>query len=217
MVDVAHPVREQDAKVVAEGHSTIAETVEEIRCLHDRWEKSENYKKWLEAQSAEEREKYGPPEMYRRDLQGANLLHANLRGAKLSPLFLGGKDLNLAGASDLRGANLTGADLRGARLRGAKLQGADLENAKLTEADLCYANLQGDSNADRSGVCERANADPRHAHGPKALSESGSHQVRADLQDPRAGCSRALSALHSPPHTFVDSRRLYGTASISRL
>ncbi|HYY12514.1 MAG TPA: pentapeptide repeat-containing protein [Kineosporiaceae bacterium] len=59
----------------------------------------------------------------RRDLRGAVLVGADLRGA------------DLRGAS-LRGAVLVGADLRGARLERADLTGADLRGARVDEGGL---------------------------------------------------------------------------------
>jgi hypothetical protein len=62
------------------------------------------------------------------DLSGANLIYANLRGAKLNN-------------ADLDDANLLGANLSGADLRRANLTGANLCNANLFNTDLSNANL----------------------------------------------------------------------------
>ncbi|NDU76136.1 pentapeptide repeat-containing protein [Actinomadura sp. DSM 109109] len=59
----------------------------------------------------------------RRDLRGADLLGARLKGADLR-------------GADLRGALLIAADLRGADLRVADVTGADLRDADLRGADL---------------------------------------------------------------------------------
>lgn len=63
------------------------------------------------------------------DLQGANLLGANLKG------------INLIGA-DLRAANLSKADLRKANLQAADLSEANLQEADFSKANLQWANLQ---------------------------------------------------------------------------
>jgi hypothetical protein len=84
----------------------------------------------------------------RRDIQSIDLAAAELRGAILVLVQLGGAVLtsadlgraDLRGAS-LRGATLTGADLRGAILIGAVLVGADLRGADLTGADVRGADL----------------------------------------------------------------------------
>jgi hypothetical protein len=65
----------------------------------------------------------GDPRRKERDLRGALLVGADLRGA------------DLRGAS-LRGAVLVGADLRGARLERADLTGADLRGARVDPATL---------------------------------------------------------------------------------
>lgn len=109
----------------------------------DAWEKSNEYEQWIKAQARADKERYGPPEMYRRNLRDADLTDADLRGAKLSAPYPGGGALHLEDASDLRGAHLTRANLQGARLRGVDLRGAFLEDANLSEADLCYAKLHG--------------------------------------------------------------------------
>ena len=78
---------------------------------------------------------------------GANLVKANLGGAKLAGENLNGAKLRgatLTGA-DLGYANIRGADLRGADLGGAQLFGADLRGAILDRADLRGAKLQGAS------------------------------------------------------------------------
>ena len=68
-----------------------------------------------------------------RDVNGTQVLAANLEGADLS-----GADLRYA---NLRRANLSGANLQNARLDHANLPGADLTNADLRGADLSGANL----------------------------------------------------------------------------
>jgi len=77
------------------------------------------------------------------DLRGADLRGADLRGAHLIDADL--IDADLRGAhlidADLRGANLYGAHLRGANLRGANLYGAHLIDANLYGADLRGADL----------------------------------------------------------------------------
>jgi uncharacterized protein YjbI with pentapeptide repeats len=83
-------------------------------------------------------------------LQGANLVQAQLRGAVLPGAQLQGADLSeaqLQGAvlavAHLQGADLSEAQLQGAVLERAELQGAVLERAELQGADLEKANLQG--------------------------------------------------------------------------
>ncbi len=91
-----------------------------------------------------------------RNLSGAILREANLRGANLSNIVFLGADLR---GADLRGstltntfftggANLQKADLRGARMDGtfftnADLRNADLRGATLTKGSLESANLSG--------------------------------------------------------------------------
>ena len=79
------------------------------------------------------------------NLQGADLLGANLRWANLQKAFLVG--VNLEGANllkaDLEEADLRWANLQGANLKGAKLQKADLEGAVLKGTNLIEAKLQG--------------------------------------------------------------------------
>ena len=94
-------------------------------------------------------------DLLRANLQGAKLSGANLQGAELSSANLQGAELfraKLQGAylrvailrvSILKEADLKEADLRGASLGGADLRGADLEGAKLQGAELSSANLQG--------------------------------------------------------------------------
>lgn len=89
------------------------------------------------------------------DLQGANLVDANLQGfhlceARLDNANLSSADLEeaklreaaLCGAK-LSGSHLQDADLTRADLRRADLTGAALEGTKLREADLQDANLSG--------------------------------------------------------------------------
>ena len=66
----------------------------------------------------------------RADLEGANLVGANLYGTDLR-------------GANLCHANLYDADLRGANLCHAYLCGADLRHANLHNANLRYANLEG--------------------------------------------------------------------------
>ena len=67
------------------------------------------------------------------DLKGADLSHANLKGANLNSANLKGADLSHA---NLKGANLKGADLSHANLKGANLKGADLSNTQIKLACL---------------------------------------------------------------------------------
>ena len=73
-------------------------------------------------------------------LQGADLWEAELQGADLMAAQLQGADLR---AARLQGANLRAARLQGAKLWKARLQGADLGAAQLQGADLGAAQLQG--------------------------------------------------------------------------
>lgn len=83
-------------------------------------------------------------------LPGADLWHANLEGADLVLANLEGADLwhvNLEGAflrqANLEGANLKFANLKGAFLRQANLEGTDLRQANLKGAFLGSASLEG--------------------------------------------------------------------------
>jgi uncharacterized protein YjbI with pentapeptide repeats len=80
----------------------------------------------------------------------ANLVNANLSGAKLPDANLRGAALyqaNLSGAfpihANLSGVDLTLANLRGAALLGTNLTGANLWGANLCDATLWAANLRG--------------------------------------------------------------------------
>lgn len=84
------------------------------------------------------------------DLTGANLDRVNLRGADLTDADLSEAKLNYARLSgaDLSGAYLSNANLKGANLHRASLalanlSGADLSDANLTEANLSNTNLSG--------------------------------------------------------------------------
>lgn len=74
------------------------------------------------------------------DLRGADLVHADLRGANLQGAVLVGANL---GRANLQASNLQGADLRQASLLGANLSGTQLQGARLDGADLRQADLQG--------------------------------------------------------------------------
>jgi uncharacterized protein YjbI with pentapeptide repeats len=81
-------------------------------------------------------------------LDGANLMHGNLKGANLLGADLSGSHLlgaDLSSASlirtDLSGAYLRNASLDGTFLIGADLSGADLSDADLSDADLSDANV----------------------------------------------------------------------------
>lgn len=80
-------------------------------------------------------------DLYRTDLHGANLLGADLSGSDLCKADLNG--------TDLRGANLLGADLSGSDLSKADLSGARLREARLIGASLLGAIL---SESDLSGA-----------------------------------------------------------------
>ncbi len=73
-------------------------------------------------------------------LQGANLILARLRKAKLSAARLAGVELTYA---DLRGAEMAGAQMPATELWHAQLQGADLTAADLRAASLELASLGG--------------------------------------------------------------------------
>jgi len=69
------------------------------------------------------------------NLDGANFVGYNMKGAVLDGVSMVG--------ADLRRCKLRGADLRGADLRRCRLQGADLREADLREAVLNWANMTG--------------------------------------------------------------------------
>lgn len=75
-------------------------------------------------------------------LIGANLLFANLQGARLWEANL--EEINLA-AANLQGANLWSANLEKANLRSSNLKGAILNLANLKGAALLDTNLEGSS------------------------------------------------------------------------
>lgn len=108
--------------------------------------------------------------IYRSELQGADLSNADLTGADLSGADLHGANLNEADLgiffanpvyefsgytsgytdsfnptfnTDLSGADISNANLRNADLTSANLAGADLTDANLSGADLTGANLRG--------------------------------------------------------------------------
>ena len=134
---------------------------------------------------------------------GANLIGADLRGAKLSNVDFSGADLseaNLSGAnlidSNLSGANLRRADLSeanlidsnlsGANFRHADLRNADLSRADLSRADLSNADLQGAklsvsfaTGSDLSGSDSGANLSDANLRGANL---SGSDLRGADLR-----------------------------------
>ncbi len=91
-----------------------------------------------------------PPEL--RDLRGAPLLRADLRGVMLSGVDLSGADLSEADLSDavLMGASLSDATLYRARLDRAELARADLAGANLAGASCVRAGFGG---AELSGAC----------------------------------------------------------------
>ena len=106
--------------------------------------------------------------VYRSELQGADLSNADLQGAILKGADLSGADLSGANLNeaelgiffadafgefsgmseldslntDLSGADISNANLRNADLTSAKLAGADLSNADLTGAKLFSVNLK---------------------------------------------------------------------------
>ena len=106
----------------------------------------EAHRKWVETNEKEGAQAL----LWGTNLQGANLVNANLQLAILSNANLQEANLyqaNLQGANlinaNLQRANLFDATLQGALLLGANLQGADLTNANLQGASLIEANLQG--------------------------------------------------------------------------
>src|SRR5271157_5076647 len=69
------------------------------------------------------------------DLEKANLMRADLKGANLNLAYLA--------KANFAGANLEEADLRGARLNGAIFEGADLHGVNLQETKLYGAIFEG--------------------------------------------------------------------------
>lgn len=78
-------------------------------------------------------------------LEDINLVGADLNGANLIDAELSAADLRNA---NLGGAKLTRANLRSVNLQGANLSGANLDHAHLHEANLKGANLSGTSLCD---------------------------------------------------------------------
>jgi uncharacterized protein YjbI with pentapeptide repeats len=99
----------------------------------------EPWNKWRKQNSAIR------PDLRRADLQGTDLLRADLSRANLRNAILRGVDLRRADLSeaDIRGAILSGANVSQADLRWADLRGAAIQGANLSEADLEGANLEG--------------------------------------------------------------------------
>jgi uncharacterized protein YjbI with pentapeptide repeats len=74
------------------------------------------------------------------NLQGANLMYADLRGAILTQANM--ENVNMLSAN-LQGVYLRNANLKKARLGDVKLIGSDMGNANLQGAYLRYANMEG--------------------------------------------------------------------------
>lgn len=115
-------------------------------------------------------------DLYRANLEGANLTEIDLEGATLREAMLQG--------AYMRGVNLTGASLNRANLISAVLRDANLTNADLSETDLERADLR-DSNLENTQLdsANLAGADLRGA------SLRYTSFVSANLE--RAGFSRA--------------------------
>ena len=114
-----------------------------LLATHAKWLESPKRTAWDKAESADEKDKHGAPEMLGLNLQKADFRFKDLTGARLSQRFLGGNNLNLDKSSDLRCAQLTHTIFRGACLRGVDFRGAHLEDTDFTDADLCFAKLHG--------------------------------------------------------------------------
>jgi len=71
-----------------------------------------------------------------RDMDGAALREADLRGQNLSGISFAGADFS---AADLRNCNFAGCDLRGAKFESAMLAGADFSEARVDPAVLAGA------------------------------------------------------------------------------
>ncbi|MBN1428728.1 MAG: pentapeptide repeat-containing protein [Anaerolineae bacterium] len=82
-------------------------------------------------------------DLYRANLEGANLISVDLGGATLREAILQGaymRGVNLENA-DLSGANCLAAVMRDARMRGANLKEANLERADLRDAEIECATM----------------------------------------------------------------------------
>lgn len=111
------------------------------------------------------------------DLDGASLVRADLRGAKLSCSdfddVLKGKRDRVTSCTRLAGADLSRANLAGTDLKFALMPGAKLENADLVDADLRYAQLTG---------AKFAGATLRRANLSGSVDLMGANFLGADLQ-----------------------------------
>jgi hypothetical protein len=137
-------------------------------------------------------------------LQRANLVEANLKGAILNDAKLQGA--NLRGAqlqwAFLIGAQLQGADLRGAQFQGAALIGAELQGARLgisADSPLEAAQLQG---ADLIGA-QLQGADLRGAQ-LQGANLAGAQLGGADLRGAAIGGAQFNSTDNSMPPAVLD-------------
>ena len=116
------------------------------------------------------------------NLQGADLIYAELQSAQLPKAKLQGANL---GRANLSNANLRGADLTDASLQGANLHRADLRGAKLKGTDLRSADLT-DARLDPEQLASS------HTEGAKGITA----QARSYAELHNAGVKASLAAKH---------------------
>lgn len=110
----------------------------------------------------------------RKNLNGANLEHADLPGVHLENTFLNMANIKYADLSD---SHLENAKLKGANLKYANLSGSHLENAKLIMSNLEKTHLKG-ANLENAYL-NRANIKNASLNG---ASLKNTHLMRANLK-----------------------------------
>ncbi|MFN8472742.1 MAG: pentapeptide repeat-containing protein [Anaerolineae bacterium] len=124
------------------------------------------------------------------DLQSANLIWSNFRGANLSDANLRGADLS---GIDLSYTNLRNANLGRASLFDADLSGSDLSRANLGEADLREGNL---SETDLTGTdLNRADLSDANLTGAYIRDQNDGRRLVTDEQ---LSAARSLAGATMP-------------------